>query len=191
MPTNSRIRTFVCVEVSAAARERIEQLQHRLARSSAEVSWVKKANLHLTLKFLGEIPQAQVERAGAVLKEVAAGRSCFELQFGGTGSFPHARNPRILWVGLVQGLETLKELQHAVDTGLSTAGFARETRPFTPHLTIGRVKSGRNAAPLVQALLAAGFHSAPFRVSELVLMRSELKSSGAVYTPLQVFDLKE
>jgi 2'-5' RNA ligase len=184
------IRTFVCVEIPATVRDRIEQLQRQLAGLRAEVSWIKKSNLHLTLKFLGHISAAQVESVCRIVEQAGSGSKSFDLQLSGTGTFPNQRNPRVLWIGLAETPQVFKELYNAIDLGLSNAGFSRESRPFAPHLTIGRVKSNRNVLALVQALRAAGFHSEPFSVREVVVMKSLLKSSGAIYNPIQTFPLK-
>ena len=184
------IRTFVCVEIPVSVRDRIEQLQRQLAAMRADVSWTKKSNLHLTLKFLGHISAAQVENVCRIVQQAASGSESFDLQLSGTGSFPNQRNPRVLWIGLAEAPQVFKELYTSIDFGLSSVGFPRESRPFAPHLTIGRVKSNRNVASLVQPLIAGGFHSEPFGIRDVVVMKSQLKSSGAIYSPIRIFPLK-
>jgi 2'-5' RNA ligase len=187
---NQTIRTFVCVEIPATVRDRLEQLQRRLAALKADVSWTKKSNLHLTLKFLGHISAAQVESVCRIVQEAASGSAFFDLHLNGTGSFPNQRNPRVLWVGLAEVPQVFKELYNSIDIGLSSIGFPRESRPFAPHLTFARVKSNRNVASLVEALIAGGFQSEPFAIREVVVMKSQLKTSGAIYSPIKIFPLK-
>jgi len=187
---NQTIRTFVCVEIPAKVRDRIEQLQRQLAVLKADVGWTKKSNLHLTLKFLGHISAAQVESVCRIVQQAASGSAFFDLQLNGTGSFPNQRNPRVLWIGPAEVPQVFKELYDSIDIGLSSVGFPRESRPFAPHLTLGRVKSNRNVASLVEALMAAGFQSEPFGIREVVVMKSQLKTSGAIYSPIKIFPLK-
>ncbi|MCI0620699.1 MAG: RNA 2',3'-cyclic phosphodiesterase [Acidobacteria bacterium] len=182
MPHAATTRTFVCIELPASIRAQAEELQHRLSGLSAEVSWVRRSNLHLTLKFLGEISQPQVESACSAVEQAAAGVDAFFIRLSGAGCFPSSRNPRVLWIGLSEASPA--PLFEAVDRELFRAGFPRETRSFSPHLTLGRIRSNRKATRLGKVFSAAEFDTPPFLVSEVTVMKSELKSSGAVYTPI-------
>lgn len=188
--TNLETRTFICVDLPASVRARAEDLQRRLGVCGADVSWVRKENLHLTLKFLGEISRHQLESACAGTKQAAASIKSFQLKFSSTGCFPSERHPKVVWIGLVEVPPALLNLHSCIEHELAQAGFLPEERPFSPHLTIGRVRSNRNTSRLIERLCAGGFDSEPFLVRQVVVMKSELKSSGAVYTPIERIELK-
>jgi 2'-5' RNA ligase len=190
MAERQAIRSFVCIEIPSPVSSQIEELQGQLASSRADVSWVKKTNVHLTLKFLGNISPYQVEDVCRSLSQITEQAAPLDLRIGGTGCFPNDRNPRIIWVGLVNSSPRLRELHSSIDRELSKLGFAGESRPFSPHLTIGRVKSRRNTVALAERLKTCEFRSEPFAVDQIILMKSELKSSGAVYSPIRKFALK-
>lgn len=184
------IRTFICVEIPPEVGDSVQQLQQQLASSRADVSWVKKTNLHFTLKFLGGISPAQIERVCQAVNRAAEACSAFNLQLRGAGYFPSEGKPRVLWVGLAEVPAALSGLYHSIDSNLSILGFPAESRPFEPHLTLGRVRTPQATPPLVQAMKAAAFQSEVFRVSQVVVMKSELRRSGAIYSPIQTCRLK-
>jgi 2'-5' RNA ligase len=183
-------RLFVAIALSDAARQELAAAQARLQRLMLLVRWVEPAGAHLTLKFLGATDPVRVTAIAAALRAVAAQAAPFTLYTSAPGAFPHARRPRVLWLGLVGPLELLAALQVAVDTALAALAFPRETRPFRPHLTLGRVREG--AAISDPGALAAAFAAlgrrpaAPLPVAALCLMRSELQRGGAHYTPLAI-----
>jgi RNA 2',3'-cyclic 3'-phosphodiesterase len=187
------IRTFVCVEIPPEVGDCVQQLQQQLGSSRADVSWVKQTNLHFTLKFLGGISPAQIERVCEAVKRAAEAYSAFNLQLREAGCFPSEGKPRVLWVGLAEVPAALSGLYSSIDSNLSMLGFPAESRPFKPHLTLGRVRSPqdtRHTRPLVQAMKSAAFQSEVFRVSQVVVMKSELRRSGAIYSPIQTCRLK-
>jgi len=184
MEKNKFVRTFICIELPREIRDRIDALQDRLKRVGADVSWVRSGNIHLTLKFLGDVPPAKIRGICSVVENAVQGEGVFSVEVGGTGCFPSVRNPRVLWVGVGSATEALKHLQTSIEKGLEAIGCAREPRQFSPHLTLGRVKSQRNARRLVEALTEEGFAKLSFQAGEIVVMRSDLKSTGAAYTPL-------
>ncbi len=191
VPASLEIRAFICVDLPAAVRRRAEELQRRLATCGADVNWVRKENLHLTLRFLGEISRHQLESACAGTKRAAAGVEAFQLRFSGSGCFPSERHPKVVWVGLAEIPQAILNLHVGIEQELVQAGFPCEERPFSPHLTLGRVRSSRNSSRLVERLSATEFNSETFLVREVVVMKSELKSSGAVYTPIERVELKQ
>ncbi len=183
------MRTFVAVEVGADARAAIGGLVDRLRGRGGSVKWVRPANLHVTLKFLGEITATQAASVRTALPGVVARCPAFTLRVADTGGFPNLRRPRVLWVGLTDGGTALQELAAAVDGALSGVGFARERRPFAPHLTIGRVRSPRGLDGVTAALQAAPFDAAPFPVESVVFKESTLRPGGAEYSILASFPL--
>jgi 2'-5' RNA ligase len=189
MDKNNFIRTFICIGLPEEIRHRIGVLQERLRQVEADVSWVKAGSIHLTLKFLGDVPPSKISGICSAVENAIQEQGVFLIEVGGTGCFPSVRNPRVLWVGVGSPSDTLKHLQASIETSLEGVGFAGEPRPFSPHLTLGRVKSQRNARRLVQALTEEGFAKRSFQASEIIVMRSDLKPTGAVYSPLAIIQL--
>jgi RNA 2',3'-cyclic 3'-phosphodiesterase len=161
--------------------EAIEQLRP-VAR---DVAWVAPGNLHLTLKFLGAVPETQIDAVADALTEAGLGASPFEARIRGVGAFPSAGRPRVVWAGVTDGASQMTELARRVDVALALLGFARDERAFSSHVTLGRVRQpGRNAA-LTDALGRASTREfGRIRISSASLMRSQLGPLGARYTEL-------
>lgn len=186
MRMNEPIRTFVAVEVTRAVRERAGQLIERLRASQASVRWVEVQNIHLTLKFLGNVDPRQIhEVCGAVAKAVAA-RPPFGMEARGAGAFPNAARPRTLWLGVREGAEKLIELADSVEAALSPLGYPPEGRRFHPHITIGRVRGySKGLAELAQLVAKAeDFEAGRSPVGEVVVFASQLERDGARYEAL-------
>jgi 2'-5' RNA ligase len=182
----ARLRTFIAVDLGKSIRDRAVALQETLARSGVEVKWVEPENLHVTLLFLGEVDQRDVVdvcRAGA---DVCAARPPFPMKVETAGCFPNPRRPRVLWVGVGQGSQELCELHDALEPPLLTLGcYRREDRKYTPHITLGRVKSDRPTDKLAAALAKhAGWQGGEVLVREVLVLSSELTSQGPVYSVL-------
>jgi len=183
------VRTFICIEIPEALKTLIADLQRELKQIDAQVSWVKPENIHLTLKFLGDIPQSRIAAVSKAVERAAGSSSPFDVEVSSTGCFPSTRSPKVLWVGLSHVPTQLNHLHQAIEDELAHAGFARESKPFSPHLTIGRVRPPRRAPEVAERLIARGFRSEPFSAGEVIVMRSELNPSGSVYTPQAVIRL--
>lgn len=183
------LRSFICIEIPESIKERIGRLQDTLRAIDAQVSWTKPSNIHLTLKFLGNVEASRIARISQSLERAAHGMNSLEIDVSGAGCFPSARNPRVLWIGFSDVPEPLRELYSNIEAELARQGFDREKRKFSPHLTIGRVREPHNSAQLAEALIAGGFESEVFRATKVILMRSDLKPTGAVYTPQAVIPL--
>ena len=183
------IRTFICIEIPDSIKSRISKLQETLQHIDAQVSWSKPSNIHLTVKFLGNVESSRIERVSKALERSAIGISPFEIEIGGVGCFPSPRSPRVLWVGVSDVPEQLRRLYTNIEDELARQGFQRETRKFSPHLTIGRIRAPHNAAQVAEALIKSGFSSERFVATEVVLMRSDLRPTGSIYTPQTVIRL--
>lgn len=177
------IRAFICIEVPATIKERIASLQEGLRGGGARTSWVKPSNIHLTLKFLGDVPAAKMETVRLAVERAASPISGFVVGVEGAGCFPSPRNPRVLWVGLACIPESLKQLHAAIEDALAREGFPRESKPFSPHLTIGRIRDPKGASRVAEDLIASGFEPETFQAREVILMRSDLNPEGSIYTP--------
>jgi 2'-5' RNA ligase len=183
------IRAFVGIRIDPEVTRRIREAQARLEKPLKRIRWVKDKSLHLTLKFLGEIPEERVAAAGDALERATRGRESFVFGCRGLGVFPDIRRPRVLWVGL-EG-KWLVPLAAAVDERLEAVGFARERREFKPHLTLGRWREFDGRTDLLRQQLE-GWKDHDFGVSpvnEVIFFQSVLKPDGAIYTPLRIFPL--
>jgi RNA 2',3'-cyclic 3'-phosphodiesterase len=180
------IRTFVCIDITESIKERIAALQTELRRLDAQVSWVRPANIHLTLKFLGDVAKARIPQVIQAVQHATGSCSLFQVRVQGTGCFPSPRRPSVLWVGLKEIPEALARLHRTLEDELAKAGFAREAKPFNPHLTIGRIRNPRNASQLAESLIKRGFEGESFSAHEVIVMKSQLDPRGATYTPQAV-----
>jgi len=181
---------FVAVEISEAARGEVARLQETLRAAGADVKWVEPKNLHLTLKFLGEISEKQARELEEGLRGAAGGISPFDFSLEGVGAFPNISRPQVVWVGVSSGKEKLAELAGAVENCCAGLGFPAEERPFSSHLTIGRVRSGKRPAGLTKKLQQATFRAEETaRAQEVVLFQSTLSPRGSLYAPLARFHL--
>jgi 2'-5' RNA ligase len=185
----TEVRTFVAVGFPPAVKAQINQIIQRLRPLGSMVRWVRSEGLHLTLKFLGEIPQEQLATVYQAVERGVAGIAPFAFVLAELGAFPNLRRPRVLWLGVLRGHEPLKKLQEQVEAQLAECGFPKENRQFSPHLTIGRVKSLRGIQPLLERISSVSFHSEEIPVTAVKVMRSQLKPSGAEYSELKVIDL--
>jgi 2'-5' RNA ligase len=177
------IRAFIAVTLAEPIIEEIAKVCTRLQEAKADVRWTRIENLHLTLKFLGDISRQQVEPILAVLQETVGAHPPLRLVAQGIGAFPHVRRPRVLWVGL-KG-KGLTELSEAIETALLPLDFPPEEREFTPHLTLGRVRSLRdwdNILTIVKEYESTSFGES--KVDHVTLYQSELRPDGARYISL-------
>jgi 2'-5' RNA ligase len=147
-------------------------------------SWEKPEKLHITLKFLGDIEPARVESLSSAAARAVACVELFELTIDEPGSFPPHGQPRMLWLGIVDATGKLAFMQSALETECAAVGFARESRAFKPHLTLARLRSPQGARELAAAHRETPFEPQRFRVSEVIVMLSELGPDGSRYTPL-------
>lgn len=179
------IRSFVALDIPAGAQEALSRLTRELRQTGAAVSWVRADRIHLTLKFLGNVPPHQIQAIESALEPVAASTAPFRLQPAGCGAFPTIKQMRVVWVGLRGDDHALISLQRSVEDALAPLGFEPEGRAFRAHLTLGRVKGRQHLRALQDALLVhQGFESEVFDVNELVLYKSDLLPEGARYTIL-------
>lgn len=180
------IRTFVAIELPPTVQRGLAQVQERLKRGGHPVRWVAPGNIHVTLSFLGEITRAQLEAVGEAVTRVAAASRPFLLEALGCGVFPNPRRPRVVWVGIQGELEPLGALHGHLERALAELGFPPEGRSFSPHLTVGRTQrrcSPAQARALGDAVSAITVPSlGRWEVEEIVVMRSDLRPEGPLYT---------
>lgn len=182
-------RTFIALEQDESLQRRLSETIYRLASALPRLKWVDPAGIHLTLAFLGELTDEQLAKAmqasGAAARQIAP----FKYRLAKLGTFGAPRQPRVVWAGVDEQTGTLTRLQQLLTRELEQRGFTVETRPFSPHLTLARVKEPLSTAELqtLQRLLADPQLNAPspwYRVHHICVMKSELSRTGAIYTQL-------
>jgi len=180
------VRTFIAIDLDEALKKSLAALVDELRPLAGNVRWVGNSGMHLTLKFLGEIPEEDAAGISSVLGEIAGRHRPFPLLLQGTGAFPPGRrNPRVFWVGAVP-VPGLVSLQEEIEREMEKRGFERERRPFRPHLTLGRVKFPSPLDGLLQELQRHQERMfGEMNVRRFVFFQSILKPSGAEYTVLK------
>jgi 2'-5' RNA ligase len=183
------IRAFIAIDLSAEIIQRLEEVAGQLKQrlDGMQIRWVPVENIHLTLKFLGDVSMTNLEVLKKILLSESSNHPTFEMSVGELGAFPSLRRPRVIWVGVTAPSE-LNTLQHGIETETARLGYQHENRDFSPHLTLGRVSrnaSSQEAHQIGQVLdsFKVGFLGAT-RVREVYLYRSDLRPGGAVYTRL-------
>lgn len=191
----SVIRAFIAIELPLEIHQRLDQVISQLKGRLGEptVRWVPAENIHLTLKFLGDVSEANIEMLKKILQAEAAGCAQFEISVGGLGAFPNTHNPRVVWVG-VEAPPDLSSLQRAIEAATERLGYMKEERPFSAHLTLGRVSrnvSPREAHSIGEVLdsTKVGFLGAS-HIEMVHLFKSDLKPAGSIYTRLYSASLK-
>lgn len=183
------IRCFIAIELPDELKNNIGFYMKNLISTGADVKWVVPQNLHLTLKFLGSTPEEKIADIIRQLAAITKSHDKFSLYFSGTGVFPNIKSPRVVWIG-IKDSDAIVKLQKDIESAMADLGFEKEERRYTPHLTLGRVRSFKNKDPLINQL--ATLKDADFGkivVVSVALMKSELKPGGAVYQRLEEFKL--
>ena len=182
-----QVRSFIAIELPDELRLGLDQLQARLKSGSQPwVKWVDPYSIHLTLKFLGNIAISRIGEITEAMEEAAQGISPFCLEVKGLGVFPSLRRVQVAWVGMSGEVDKLARLQQRIEANLARLGFARESRSFTPHLTLARVRdwaSPGERQAFGQVITSTSFETAyTFEVNEINLMKSQLTREGAIYS---------
>ncbi|MFO0968103.1 MAG: RNA 2',3'-cyclic phosphodiesterase [Gemmataceae bacterium] len=182
----SRVRTFIALDLGQEIRARLVTLQETLGRSGAEVKWVEPENLHITLLFLGEVDQRDLNDVCRAVQDAAGPLPSFPASIEKVGAFPNLRRPRTLWVGVGQGERAVIDVHDALERPLLELGcYRREERKYTPHVTLGRVKSEKGALELETALRKKeSWQGGETTIGEVHVMSSELTRDGPIYTVL-------
>jgi 2'-5' RNA ligase len=188
----SLVRVFCAVELPSEVRARAAEHIARLrdAVQGARVSWEREEKLHITLKFLGEIAPNRIEALSDAASRAAQRPQPFILALERAGAFPPRGLPRVLWLGISDSSGWLAQLQSGLEDECERIGFAREERPFSPHLTIARIRAPQAARKLARLHQEMGFEAIEFPVKELVVLRSELGPEGSSYMEISRHGLK-
>ena len=192
---NPVIRAFIAIEMSADLQKQLDEIQKQLRDQikGNPIRWVRSQNIHLTLKFLGDVSIENLELLKKILADEAINHEPFEISVGNLGAFPNNNHPRVIWVG-VKAPNDLNLIQHNLEIQMEKLGYTREERPFSPHLTLGRI--ARNIHDLERHMISEalitnriGFLGA-VRADSIHLYKSDLQPSGAVYSRLFTAYLK-
>ena len=184
------IRSFLAIEIPRTILKKIEEVQDDLKSSRADVRWVSPEKIHLTLKFFGNIDESKIDPIVKSIEEPIRTTPPFSLKVRGVGAFPYLKNPRVIWMGLVDGKEVLVSFQKQLERELEKIGFEPEERAFHPHLTLGRMKTSKGREELtgrMERYTEEEFGN--FQVERIVLFKSDLKPTGPIYTPLREMKL--
>lgn len=179
------IRTFIAAEIPSRIREALSRDMVFLKSAAPLVKWVKPDNLHLTLRFLGDVKENDLEELFDALADAVASQPAFPLLIRGIGAFPNWRHPRVVWAGCAEGAEEAASLAASVESACVSLGYEKEKRPFRPHLTLGRVKQPADALGLES--VAQGFCDKEFGyldIDAVVVFMSSLRRTGPVYSPM-------
>ena len=180
------IRTFIALELPPAVISLLHKVQQDLKRMNIWARWVRPENIHITLKFLGDINPGDIDKIGAAMTAAAIEFPPVTLTVRGIGVFPGIKRPRVIWVGLGGDIRSLLSLQSRLEQELAGAGFPKDKRSFKAHLTLGRIKQAVNPATIRQMITDyAGLSSDEFTFNQVVLVKSDLKPTGAVYSKLK------
>ncbi|RMH72947.1 MAG: RNA 2',3'-cyclic phosphodiesterase [Gemmatimonadetes bacterium] len=184
-----KTRTFISISIPDPVKSNLQSLFRYRERSPRQFRWVNPAQLHLTLKFMGDRTPAEIESIIAQLELTCRHYAPFTLALDQLGGFPNLKYPRVLWVGLKGEVEYLTQIATAIDQALEQQGFERETKPFRPHLTICRINGKQGITPVIEELKRVHLPSNPFTVNGIQVMKSELRPQGAIHTPLKYIPL--
>jgi len=185
------MRAFIAIEIPEATREGMAAVQARLKNAGADASWSRPEGIHLTLKFLGETSEERVPEILQALALALSDIERFRLRIEGVGTFPNPAAARVVWFGITGDVGRLVALQAAVEQAMAGLGVARDDRPYTPHLTLGRIKHIRERDVWLKGLGGLKDSQLPgFDVAAVSLIRSELRPAGAVYRELGRVALK-
>jgi RNA 2',3'-cyclic 3'-phosphodiesterase len=179
------LRLFIALETPADIRRAMGDILTSLRETDADVKWEPIDKLHATLKFLGDTDDTLLPDVVYSLEKCCTTSPVLSLLYAGLGCFPNVPAPRVVWVGMKDLMTSLVSLQQCIEGALEPLGFAREDRPFHPHVTLGRVKSQKNSGSLLRRMESLTFESQPVEIRDVALVKSELRPGGSVYTTLK------
>lgn len=196
------MRAFIAIELPKEIKDALGELQGELKKSGADVKWVEPQNIHLTLKFLGEIDAVTLSKISDILEDTAKDKNAFHIRISCLGAFPKINYPKVLWLSIDKGDNEVKEIAKQLKEKIAKAGVPREDRPFSTHITIGRTRSTLNRERLVQDLKNLALHKSlagqsatiigglEFVVTKLIIFKSSLTPKGPIYEGLKEANLK-
>lgn len=184
------VRLFVAIEITEEIRKKFIELQNTLKKADADVGWVSPENFHVTLKFIGYLEEEKIDAVIGIIKDSVIDIKPFNLNYIGASVFPTQKNPRVIFIDVIDPGKNLTNIHQRLDSQLAALGIEQENRPFEAHLTIGRIKTRKNVNKLIDNLNSyIGFNFGSEHIAQVVLMKSNLSQKGPVYTKLQNINL--
>ena len=186
------LRTFIAIELAAPLQESLKDIQDELMNSGADVKWVKPDNIHLTLKFLGDVSAERIDSLIGIIDEVVSNEKSFTFRMTHIGAFPKPEHPKIIWAGITLGKENIERIVSGLEERLQSIGFEKKARDFFAHVTLGRVRSCANRLALSESLQNFSFpQGLTQKAKQTILFKSTLTPDGPIYKALMRFDLKQ
>lgn len=185
------MRLFFAVKMPGTLKQQLAGFVDKLAAFPGRVKWVEAKNVHLTLKFLGEVPSDRLPELKSAAENSAGENPGCKIVVSDCGAFPNMKSPRVFWVGVTDAEKRLQSLQKSLDYNLGQLGFERERKRYSPHLTVGRVKDQGGLGRLKEAFAAAEFPRVEVEVADIFLIESKLTPVGPIYTDLMRFPLQK
>jgi RNA 2',3'-cyclic 3'-phosphodiesterase len=184
-PAEHTLRAFIAIELPEKVRSALHLVQEQLKEYRFKVTWTRLENIHLTLKFLGDIKREKVEPVVRIIEQAAHDSSPMTLCSQAVGFFPGVKHPRVLWTGISGQTDTLADFQGKIDKGLFDLGFQKDKKSFTGHLTLGRIKGGGSPELFIDIMKKfRNITTDTFIVDFVNLYQSRLMPSGPIYTKL-------
>jgi 2'-5' RNA ligase len=188
------MRAFIAIELPQEIKDYLAKVQAKLKTANADVKWVNPQNIHLTLKFLGEIDEKQLNQISQILDDVAGNKAQFYIHLASFGAFPSIKSARVIWAGIDKGDPESKEIAGELEEKIEKIGIPKEERAFSSHITIGRTRSSKNRQQLSQELEnltdESGKLPAEFKTERITLFKSTLTPKGPIYEILKEAHLK-
>ena len=187
------MRTFIAIELPPEIQKTLSRYQNKLKRTGIDVKWVEDKNIHLTLKFIGEINENQLHSIIQALREISRIHAGFEITLSSIGAFPGIQSPRVIWAGISKGDAEIKNLAREIEKRISALGFQKETREFSSHITLGRTRSSsgkeefKKIIPDINNAFSA--ESIGCVIKEIILFKSTLTPRGPIYEAVEKFGL--
>jgi len=187
---NKTIRAFIAVEINSDIRAIIQNIIDSLRKSNSDVRWVKPNNLHVTLKFLGEIPEKKIEIVKDILRKISNKTPSIPTKLTPVNVFPHQQKPRVIWIGLEDREARIGKLATELENALSALGLPKEKKGLQAHITLGRLRSLKNTNSLMNKLQEASLiYPSEFTITHITLFRSTLTPEGSIYDVLEKLPL--
>lgn len=186
------MRTFIAIDLPENLKQKLGEIQKTLQETQVDIKWVEPYNMHLTLKFLGEVELAKLERIKEIIKITADSFFSYELTLSSLGAFPRITQPRVIWIGVNEKDKNTEKIAEELETRLTKLGIAKEKRPFSSHITLGRVRSNKNLSRLLEKIkyFPSTFESLHFGVNKINLYKSTLTPKGSIYETIFEANLK-
>lgn len=178
------VRTFISVPVPDQVNSIKNRLKNEFYKQKSMIKWEKDDNVHLTLKFIGDMPEQDINHINQIIGQVVSNYTVLKYNISGTGCFPKPDRPRVLWLGVDGELTPLQNLVRNLNQELEKSGYPSETGDFIPHITIARIKYPQKHTPDVTSFLNHQYETIPFGINKIHFMQSQLFVKGSVYTIL-------